>query len=118
MMCKIGDEMDAKSGGTLTLPRSNARVLDLCMAPGGYTASVLKYSPHAVVCAFTLDREMGGHEKLLRKDTPVDIKFGDITMLHREFGVEDIPHDHCEVSKFDSRRLWNGKKYNLVFCDG
>ena len=110
--------MDAKSGGTLTLPRSNARVLDLCMAPGGYTASVLKYSPHAVVCAFTLDRRMGGHEKLLRKDTRVDITFGDITMLHREFGVEEIPHDHSEFSKFDSRRLWDGKKYDLVFCDG
>ena len=110
--------MDAKSGGTLTLPRSNARVLDLCMAPGGYTASALKYSPHAVVCAFTLHPEMGGHEKLLRKDTPVDIKFGDITMLHREFGVEEIPHDHCEFSKFDSRRPWLGKWYDLIFCDG
>ena len=61
---------------------------------------------------------MGGHEELLRKDTPVDIKFGDITMLHREFGVEEIPHDHCELAKFDSRRLWDGKKYDLVFCDG
>ena len=110
--------MDAKSGGTLTLPRSNARVLDLCMAPGGYTASVLKHNPYAVVCAFTLHPEMGGHEKLLRKDTPVDIKFGDITMLHREFGVEEIPHDHCEFSKFDSRRPWLGKWYDLIFCDG
>ena len=118
MMRKIGDEMHAKSGGTLTLPRSNARVLDLCMAPGGYTASVFKHSPHAVVCAFTLHPAMGGHEHLLRKDTPVNIRFGDITMLHKEFGVEEIPHDHCEFSIFDSRRLWDGKKYDLVFCDG
>ena len=110
--------MHAKSGGTLTLPRSNARVLDLCMAPGGYTASVLKNSPHAVACAFTLHPQMGGHKIMLGKDTRVHIVFGDITMLHKEFGVEEIPHDHCEFSKFDSRRLWDGKKYDLVFCDG
>ena len=116
--CHIGDEIDAKSGGTLTLPRSNARVLDLCMAPGGFTASVLKYSPHAVVCAFTLHPEMGGHERKFHKHTSVDIRYGDITMLHKEFGVEGIPHDHCELSKFDSRRLWLGKGYDLIFCDG
>ena len=110
--------MHAKSGGTLTLPRSNARVLDLCMAPGGYTASVLKHSPHAVVCAFTLHRQMGGHTVMLGKETPVHIEVGDITMLHKEFGVEEIPHDHCEISKFDKRRLWDGKRFDLIFCDG
>ena len=118
MMCKIGDEMHAKSGGTLTLPRSNARVLDLCMAPGGYTASVLKRSPHAVVCAFTLPRQMGGHIVMLGEDPRVHTEVGDITMLHKEFGVEEIPHDHCEISKFDKRRLWDGQKFDLVFCDG
>ena len=117
-MCKIGDEIHAKSGGTLALPRSNPRVLDLCMAPGGYTASVLKYSPHALVCGLTLHQEMGGRTILLRKNTPVQITFTDITMLHREFGVEEIPHDHCEFSKFDGRRLWDCMRYDLVFCDG
>ena len=110
--------MNAKSGGTLILPRSNARVLDLCMAPGGYTTSVLEQSSHAVVCAFTLHPDMGGFEQLLREDMDVQIMFGDITMLHKEFGVDEIPRDYCKLSKFDDIRLWDGKRYDLVFCDG
>lgn len=117
MMKKIGDEINAASGGALNLPRSNARVLDLCMAPGGYTASTLKHSPYAVVCGFTLPLNLGGHAVLLRKGT-LYILHGDITMLHKEFGVEEIPPNHCELSKFSDIRPWFGKRFDLVFCDG
>ena len=110
--------MNAASGGALTLPRSNAPVLDLCMAPGGYTASVLKHSPDAAVCAFTLPLKLGGHEVMVRKDASIELKYGDITMLHKEFGVEDLPPDHCELSKFSDERPWLGKWFDLVFCDG
>lgn len=118
VMKKIGDEINAASGGALNLPRSNARVMDLCMAPGGYTASVLKHSPNAVVCAFTLPLKLGGHAILLRKGTPYEIMYGDITMLHNEFGVEEIPPNHSELSEFSDKRPWFGKRFDLVFCDG
>lgn len=117
-MISVGNEMNTASGGALSLPRSNARVLDLCMAPGGYTAAVLKHSPHAVICAFTLPLNLGGHPILHRRDHRVDVRFGDVTMLHKEFGVTEIPHDHRELSKFSARRLWYGKFYDLIFCDG
>ena len=118
MKCKIGDEMHAKSGGTLTSPYSKLRVLDLCMAPGGYATSVLKHSPHAFVCTFTLHHTKGGNKPLLCATTRIRMQYGDITMLYKEFGVEDIPRDHCEFSKFDDRRLWDRIRYDLVFCDG
>ncbi len=118
MMCNIGNEMDAASGGTLRLPPSNARVLDLCMAPGGYSATVLERSPYAVVCAYTLPRYLGGHEIIHPQDSRLRVAFGDITMLHTEFGVTEIPREYRDLSQFSDSRPWYGKKFDLVFCDG
>ena len=110
--------MNDASGGALSLPRSNARVLDLCMAPGGYTAAVFKHSPHAIVCAYTLPQHLGGHRILHPRAPRLEVEFGDITMLYTEFGVEEIAHDHCEWSKFSGKRPWFGERFDLIFCDG
>lgn len=117
-MCRIGDEIDAASDGALTLPRSNARVLDLCMAPGGFTASVLKHTHHAVVCGITLRTHLGGHRLFRRPDSRVQMIFIDITMLHAELGVAEIPPGHGEVSNFSDMRSWYGKRFDLIFGDG
>ena len=117
-MCKIGDEIDAASGGALSLPHSHPRVLDLCMAPGGFTASSLKHSPHAVVCAVTLPQDLGGLKIIHRRDMRVTMKFADITMLHTEFGVTEIPTGPCQLSQFSDQRLWHGELFDLIFCDG
>lgn len=118
-MCKIGDEINTASGGALELLESNPRVLDLCMAPGGYTASALKYSPHANVCAFTLPINRGGHKIIHRQDKRLDTMFEDITMLYKEFGLTELPQDHPESSNFSDMRLCNdGELFDLVFCDG
>lgn len=37
------------------------KVLDICMAPGGYTAAVLKFNPRASTFAITLPKDQGGH---------------------------------------------------------
>jgi hypothetical protein len=42
--------------------RRPARILDLCMAPGGYTAAALVINPGAHVAAFTLPAAVGSHE--------------------------------------------------------
>lgn len=118
IMCKIGNEISAACGDALQLPVSNARVLDLCMAPGGYTASTLEHSPHAIVCALTLPSKLGGHPVIHRKDKRVSIIFKDITTLYKEFGLTELPQDHPKFSKFSDMRLWYGKSFDLVFCDG
>lgn len=118
-MRKIGDEINTASGGALELPDSKPRVLDLCMAPGGYTASALKHSPHANVCAFTLPTNFGGHKIFHRRDERLKTRFGDITMLYKEFGLTELPLDHPESSNFSDQRLCNeGELFDLVFCDG
>ena len=117
-MCKIGDEIDAASAGGLTLQNSHAQVLDLGMAPGGFTSSVLKRNRHAYVCAFTLPPELGGHIIIHYEDPRLSMKFGDITMLHQELRIKDLPEEHPEFSKLDDSVLWTDKTFDLIFCDG
>ena len=119
-MRRIGDEIQAVTGA-LSLSGSNAEVLDICMAPGGYSASALKYSPHTHISGITLPRFLGGHPVLIpygRKDPRVDVRFVDVTMLATEYGVENIPEDHPDILSFSRERPWAKKSFDLVFCDG
>ena len=115
-MRQIGDEIQDVTGA-LSLPQSHKEVFDICMAPGGYSASALKYSPHARVSGLTLPHSLGGHQ-LLINDSRVDVQYTDITMLAAEYGVTDIPRDHPDVSNFSLDRPWGTKSFDLVFCDG
>ncbi len=65
MMRQIGDEIQ-EATGALDIPGESPQVLDLCMAPGGYTASTLKHSPHAHVSGITLPETEGGHPLLVK----------------------------------------------------
>ena len=121
-MQRIGDEIQATTNA-LSLSEPNAQVLDICMAPGGYSASALKYSPHARVSGLTLPVAQGGHRLVIpygRMDARVSVRFADITMLATEIGLTaiDIPEDHPDRANFSFERLWAGKLYDLVFCDG
>lgn len=121
MMQGIGDELEDATG-MLTQHGKPPEVLDLCMAPGGYTASALKYNPHAHVSGMTLPEEEGGHKLLVRhgqKDPRVEVAKLDITMLWSEFCPEDIPEDHPDKVKFlHGERLYLNRSFDLVFCDG
>lgn len=120
LMQLIGDEIQAATGA-LSLPEQHAEVLDICMAPGGYSTSALKYSPHAFVAGITLPYSLGGHQVRIpygRQDPRVEVLYADITMLAEEYGVRIIPADHPDVSKFSAERPWASKEFDLVFCDG
>lgn len=68
MMTEIGDALQDKAeivpppSKTITL-----KVLDICMAPGGYSATVLKYNPYAQICGLSLSRSQGGHDHSFAK---------------------------------------------------
>lgn len=120
-MQQIGDEMQAATG-VLEIPGTSPKVLDLCMAPGGYTATALKYNPRAHVSGISLPEEDGGHKILVRRgstDTRVEVSLLDITMLSSEFGFEDIPQDHTDATKFlRGQHPYLDVAFDLVFCDG
>ena len=119
-MQRIGDEMQ-ESTGALSLSEARPQVLDLCMAPGGYSASVLKHSPHAHISGITLPGHLGGHRLLIaygKKDPRVNVRFIDITMLAAEFDITEIHDDHPDKANFLPDRVWAGELFDLVFCDG
>ncbi|KAL1966676.1 hypothetical protein VTN77DRAFT_3873 [Rasamsonia byssochlamydoides] len=93
MMKEIGDELQKEKQ---IIPRSNNTehfaVLDLCMAPGGYSATVLKHCPSAQISGISLPIQDGGHRLLLedwQSDPPC---------------LDDRPFLNCS--------------FDLVFCDG
>jgi 23S rRNA U2552 (ribose-2'-O)-methylase RlmE/FtsJ len=125
MMKGIGFEMN-NATGALSLGGDNGscmQVLDLCVAPGGYSAAVLALNPTASIDAVSLPNHDGGHRVLIpfgRRDPRVRILFTDITMLATEYGVDlnNIPTGHPDAGKFKPLRPYEGKQYDLVLCDG
>lgn len=120
MMQQIGRDMHLQTGA-FSLPSSShnqLRVLDLCMAPGGFSATALKKNSDAVIRGISLPDACGGHQMLLEEDIRSQCQFLDITMLATEFGVSPIPQNHPEHSSFITNRPYHGDSFELVLCDG
>ncbi|GBF62891.1 hypothetical protein TMEN_5482 [Trichophyton mentagrophytes] len=123
MMRRIGDQLQATKH---IIPRpgeaSKLNVLDICMAPGGYSATVLKHNGFARIYGLSLPEEEGGYQILLqnwRKDPRVQILQTDITMLSTELGCPDLlPPDNPAASQFSDCKPFDGLEADLVFCDG
>ena len=120
MMREIGDEMQAASGAlcpSSSQSEDGVKILDLCMAPGGYTASALKYNPTAKAVGITLPPDRGGHEVLLKSNRSTVLRY-DITMFAKEFGVDEVPCTHPGHDSFSLERPFIGQTFTLVICDG
>ncbi|KAL9631193.1 MAG: hypothetical protein Q9164_006021 [Protoblastenia rupestris] len=121
LMQRIGNEMH-ETMGVMSLA-GPGQILDLCMAPGGYSASALKFNPWASVLGATLPEKLGGHKLLLRdgfQGAPVRVWQGDLTSLVGDMGIVDgdIPEEHPDFGKFQKDEVWAGEQFDLVFCDG
>jgi 23S rRNA U2552 (ribose-2'-O)-methylase RlmE/FtsJ len=118
MMQHIGDEMQA-STGALYISSEKPCIMDLCMAPGGYTASAIKLNPNATVFGVTLPKALGGHPVLLKPRHEIKVIFTDITMEAAELGVRDLPEEHPDLALFKKQRLLPEEAiFDLSFCDG
>jgi 23S rRNA U2552 (ribose-2'-O)-methylase RlmE/FtsJ len=124
MTCEIGRELD-KATSVITLatigPRFSPRILDMGMAPGGFSATVLRLTPTATIRGITLPKEIGGLEVMLPRwqfDTRVLIEFVDVTMLTDEMGqpATSIPGTHPDFPNFSSVRPFRDERFDLVFC--
>jgi 23S rRNA U2552 (ribose-2'-O)-methylase RlmE/FtsJ len=124
MTCQIGEELD-KETSVITLAAAgegpSPRVLDIGMAPGGFSKTVLRTHPKARIRGITLPLEIGGIKMMLpgwQTDHRVRMKFLDVTMLADEMGrpTTSIPTDHTDFAKFSSRRPFKKETFDLVFC--
>ncbi|KAF7548038.1 hypothetical protein G7Z17_g7311 [Cylindrodendrum hubeiense] len=121
MMQKIGTELHRITKAfELSHISNQPAILDMCMAPGGFVASVLKKYPDAHVKAMSLPVERGGHEVLLKAEN-LEVEFLDVTMLAGDMGItkEDIPVSHPDRDAFTIQRIFSAQeKFDLAFCDG
>jgi hypothetical protein len=83
--------------------RKMIQILDLCMAPGGFSAYAIRKNPMGTVDAFSLPEAEEGHPVLLsfgKRDGRVQVHFTDITMWAKELGVDDIPESSiCRIGR-------------------
>jgi hypothetical protein len=129
LMRTIGLELhDATSALTIS-SNGNSRpaILDLCMAPGGFSSAALHLNQSAYLRGVSLPPSQGGHDMLLKEhwsttdpDAGIYISFRDITLLADEMGTpaSSIPVSHPDAASFSSDRPFLNHKFDLVFCDG
>jgi hypothetical protein len=80
MMIQIADEMHRLTGA-LSVPTARGpdmKVLDICMAPGGYTAAVLRQHPRASAFGITLPKEQGGHPLYVERNRLAGLQLLDV----------------------------------------
>lgn len=93
------------------------------MAPGGYSASALKFNPRASISGATLPEELGGYKLHVQdgyEGARVRVWQGDLTSLIGDMGMDndDIAEEHPDFGKFQKEKVWAGELFDLVFCDG
>ena len=112
LMQRIGNEMQ-ETTDVMSLADPGL-ILDLCMAPGGYSASALKFNLRAFVSGATLPKKLGGHKLFVRngfRGAPVRVWQGDLTSLVGDMGIDngDIPEEHPAFGKFQEDEVWAGE---------
>lgn len=80
-------------------------ILDLCIAPGGYSALALKFNTQASVSGATLPEEHGDHKLFVQdgfRGASVRVWQGDLTSLMGDMGIGDgnIPERHPDFGDF------------------
>ena len=121
LMQRIGDEMQETTGVMSLI--DHGKIFDLCMAPGGYSASALKFNPRASVSGATLPDNLGGHKLFVHdgfRGARIQIWQGDLTLLVGDMGMDngEISEEHPDFGKFQNDEVWAGEQFDLVFCDG
>ncbi|KAI2628638.1 hypothetical protein GGR54DRAFT_354786 [Hypoxylon sp. NC1633] len=117
MMKDIGEELH-RSTNAFQIRSTRAKILDMCMAPGGFLATALCKNPLAEALAFSLPVANGGHRVLLPATSNIEEKFLDITMLAEDMGIDEIPSNHPDAGHFLPRQFKPDQLFDLVLCDG
>ncbi|KAJ6011576.1 hypothetical protein N7451_002988 [Penicillium sp. IBT 35674x] len=117
MTCHIGSGL-AEGTDIFKSDPTGLKVLDLCMAPGGFTTAAANNLWEPLIDGITLPPQIGGYEVLAKKYCQ-HIIYADITMYPTEMGYEGpIPEGHPDASHFDRSRPLLDNTYDIVICGG
>lgn len=117
MTCQIGNGL-AKGTDIFKSKPAGLKVLDLCMAPGGFTTAAADNLLEPLIDGITLPPQIGGYE-VLAKQHCQQIIYADITMYPTEMGYGGpIPAGHPDANHFDLSRPLLGNTYDIVICGG
>ncbi|KAI1431371.1 hypothetical protein GGR50DRAFT_689770 [Xylaria sp. CBS 124048] len=120
LMKRIAEEIHALTGAFEigTSHGGRPRILDMCMAPGGFLEVAMKHNPRAQARAITLSTRDGGYAVRTTASPNITITFGDITMLAADMGVESIPSGHPDAENFLPREFHPEDIFDIAICDG
>jgi 23S rRNA U2552 (ribose-2'-O)-methylase RlmE/FtsJ len=109
--------------GAFDSPGSSSRVLDICLAPGGFAKFILELQGDSTICGVTLPRTQDGYDVVVPFgpfDPRVQILFADVTACGLDYGLTAV-----ECTKFSTkdltlttRRPFFGHSFDVVVCDG
>jgi len=121
LMQRIGDELHRVTSALSVrlIQGSGPAILDLCMAPGGFSMAALRHNPNATLHGISLPQSQGGHPLLIpdwENNPKITVDFRDITMLAVEMGLaadlSDIPASHPTDRR--SRQTVPSKAWSLT----
>jgi 23S rRNA U2552 (ribose-2'-O)-methylase RlmE/FtsJ len=120
MMQNIGNELHGCTGAFNVTEEVGyqPRILDLCMAPGGFLLAAMQCNPDAIATAYSLPFEAGGHKVLLPENENIKIAMLDITMLAADMDANDIPEGHPDSANFLPKQFSDSREFDIVLCDG
>ncbi|KAJ5793288.1 uncharacterized protein N7503_009266 [Penicillium pulvis] len=117
MTCHIGSGL-AEGTDIFKLKPPGLKVLDLCMAPGGFTTAAADNLLEPLIDGITLPPQIGDYEVLAKRHCQ-RIIYADITMYLTEMGYEGtIPNGHPDANHFDTSRPLLDNTYDIVICGG
>jgi 23S rRNA U2552 (ribose-2'-O)-methylase RlmE/FtsJ len=121
-MQNIAREMNRSTRCFQKYQSRDTLILDVCMAPGGFSQYLLDSLPSSTVRGISLPPENGGHKIFLRSTGRAEVVLFDITMLKCEMEEEDravdIPPGHADADNFINDRPFISTKFDIALCDG
>jgi hypothetical protein len=117
-MTQEGGDGLASATGLLDLRGiSSPCILDLCMAPGGFSMTSKKRLPRSIIDAITLPTELGGY-LVMPPGIFNEIIYADITMFAQEMvsgESERYLSGHPDSTKFHTARSYLETKNDVAF---
>ncbi|UKZ72672.1 hypothetical protein TrVFT333_000305 [Trichoderma virens FT-333] len=116
MTIAIGNELNTSTGAFDILRSSDKpSALDMGMAPGGFSATIMKSYPKTTLRAITLPLANGGHSVQF-KHKRMKLDLCDINTLAGDMGLTSIPETHPAASTFTVTKLLEQEMFDVVIC--